>query len=260
MALDETILRLIHSASEQSTKHLSAIIDQMSPSEIAQLVTATDNDGRGYLHWCAAYRSTKEVADIFIEHGANLAKKASDGQLPGHYAVRYESEELCGHYSWKSKSSLDELDNNGDSQLHLASRVGKPEYSRILLINGANPNIQNPNTLDAPLHISVDKGDKISTILLLEFGADIYLLNKLRMSPVGIATNKDNSGILQILNSPEAFGIKRPTLLEVKPGDAVHLIYGNGSTEIINTDLTSLKVVHRSDSGRFPAKVRRKTG
>lgn len=86
---------------------------------------------------------------------------------------------------------------SGWALLHLAAEIQQYEAMRLLLKNGANPNLQDANG-NTPLHLSVDSEidasvqdgtdiDLTGTRLLLEAGADPNILNQQGLSPKDIA-------------------------------------------------------------------------
>eukprot|EP01084_Bolivina_argentea_P018408 34282_1 len=92
--------------------------------------------------------------------------------------------------------------NNGDTCLHKA--VQNKAYNLIfyLLSQGASPNDQNSQNGDTSLHIATRIGDIKTITILSRYGADLYITNNQRETAVSIAMENNDDDIIELL-TPE---------------------------------------------------------
>lgn len=83
------------------------------------------------------------------------------------------------------------LNQKGQTSLHFAARYGNDEVVRLLLQNGAYPNIFDTENYDTPLHLACEFKHPSTAKVLVEFGA-LNLLNRQKKSPVGYCAAFNN--------------------------------------------------------------------
>lgn len=141
-------------------------------------VNAMNGSGETPLHYAVKY-GRSDVAELLIEHGANVDAKDPSGNTPLHYCEfdaptnktnRYEEERV--------KEDLREGDNPYDA-------------AKLLLEAGANPNAVNDYRADTPLHIMAshlyhyNHFDPLPLVeLLIDMGANVNAINKLGRTPL----------------------------------------------------------------------------
>ena len=68
--------------------------------------------------------------------------------------------------------------SKGETALHFAAYYDNEEAVRILLANGANPNIPDNNG-DTALHFAASTGNLAITTMLIEYEANVYIINNI---------------------------------------------------------------------------------
>lgn len=91
---------------------------------------------------------------------------------------------------------LNQQDEAGRTLLHYLST--DPEMVRLLLRNGADPNVRDEQG-ETPLHIAVRHNVKRSADLLLAAGADPLAANAEQRTPLGISTEHRNIPLLVLM-------------------------------------------------------------
>lgn len=81
-------------------------------------------------------------------------------------------------------------DDSGDSKLIQCVRNKNLRGALTLLSNGGNPDYQNPNTGDTPLHVAVQLYDLTLVKLLLIFDANLQMKNKANLTALELAINE----------------------------------------------------------------------
>ncbi|CAB0038616.1 unnamed protein product [Trichogramma brassicae] len=230
------------------------------------LVTET---GDSPLHLALA-NGHKEVAERLLKNGANPNLANKDGLLPLHIlCTKCTNSDLIKMFLNKLQQNPNHIvPKTGDSPLHLALEFGRKKVAKLLLRNGANPNLankdgllplhilcttkypnselmeiflnklqQNPNhivpkTGDSPLHLAVENGHKEVAKLLLRNGANPNWANKDGLLPLHIlcTTKYPNSELMEIfLNKLQ----QNPNHIVPKTGDSpLHLALENGHKEM----------------------------
>ena len=82
--------------------------------------------------------------------------------------------------------------------LLIAATNGHIDVVRVLLIHGANPNIQNVDGV-TPLHNSIFEGHVETVKLLLEYGANPAVYDRLGNTPIDLAKRSANSQLRGLL-------------------------------------------------------------
>ncbi|EAX92122.1 hypothetical protein TVAG_224840 [Trichomonas vaginalis G3] len=129
-----------------------------------------DNDGKTALHY-AAWKNSKETAEILISHGINFNKKDERGKTALHTAAWKNSKEtaeiLISH-----GININEKDNSGETALHTAAWKNSKETAEILISHGININ-EKDNSGETALHTAAWKNSKETAEILISHGAKI---------------------------------------------------------------------------------------
>ena len=96
---------------------------------------------------------------------------------------------------------MNDQDINGKTALHIAAELNIVSVVRLLLNNGANPNI--PTHLDIgyylPIHKACEKNNKEIVELLVNAKTDLNARNKVGQTPLHIAIRQKNIEISKLL-------------------------------------------------------------
>jgi ankyrin repeat protein len=85
---------------------------------------------------------TRMVAELLIEHGANVNHATRSGETPLYKAAGRGRTDLCELFS-ENGAEIDAADMIGLTPLYWAAYYGYWETAQFLLENGAQPNIRN---------------------------------------------------------------------------------------------------------------------
>lgn len=98
----------------------------------------------------------------------------------------------------------------GHSPLTLAAKLNYKNIIKILLENSADPNYQVKSNLNSCLHYAIMKNNEEMTRILIEFKANINILNKNDDTPINMALKGSNVYIYWLLaDENEKFRIHR---------------------------------------------------
>ena len=129
----------------------------------------------------------KELLVYLIENGADLNAIDKDRETPLTLATKarlLENVEVL-----ISDKNIGMLNVHLESPVHVAARLGFPEILEHLLINGGDPNAQNDEG-NTPLHLAVISKQKECVSILLEKGAEAFILNNRRQSPFVLSSGE----------------------------------------------------------------------
>ena len=95
--------------------------------------------------------------------------------------------------------SVNVSDNYGQTPLHFAAYHNETEIIKILLENGANPNLKNKNG-KTPIHLLAMYGPAKSMKVLLNYGqADVEIADNDNQTPLDSAKKYEHTGCLILL-------------------------------------------------------------
>ena len=153
------------------------------------------------LHHAAQIGNIK-LADVLIEHGADVSAKTSTGWTPLVYAVINKncSPNVVSYFAQKLRQS-GRKKIASDVALH-HSRSLDPEIARILIDFGFEVN-KRTRQGSTPLHSAVD-GEPETVKLLIENGAKIHVVNCLGNTPFHNAARLGKPETLRFLLSKDA--------------------------------------------------------
>ncbi|KAK9500655.1 hypothetical protein O3M35_001882 [Rhynocoris fuscipes] len=174
---------------------------ELNKSKYNFLPTVDTCDDRGFtvLHVAAMFGQFQTV-DLLLNMGAKPNKADYKGSTPLHYAC------AKGHQSavlllMNDGANVNLQDNDGNTGLHLAVCNGHETCVKAILyfterINSPfDVNCKN-NLGNTPLHYASRWGYSSIVTLLLEYGADPYIENKHKLTPLSCAHSMNISNIL----------------------------------------------------------------
>lgn len=115
--------------------------------------------------------------------------------------------------------------------------LGYEKFTKMLLENGADPNLRNIHGSSA-LHAAANNGNENIVNLLLENGADVELANKIGFTSLHVAVSKGFENIVEILiNNDANVNVKdnkgdTPFDLALREGKIFEIIYSGNSNGV----------------------------
>ena len=159
-------------------------------------VNARTNNGSTPLHY-AAEKGHQEVAELLLTRGADVNAEGNDGSTPLHYAAWHGNtatvELLLAH-----RADVNAKETGGFTALHNASSLGHKDVVELLLSHGADVNAKS-NDGWTPLHSAANHGYKDVAELLLARGADVNATKNNGCTPLcqaAYAGQTDVAGLL----------------------------------------------------------------
>lgn len=157
------------------------------------------DDGNVATHTAATIPFGTGILEELVVAGSDINHVNNLGETPLHLAVSSKSVETVRFIVTRTFIDFDKIntrDKDGQTALFRAANLGCFEIVKLLVENGADPNIQDFFGL-APLHKAVMISSEIVTLLVMN-GADIHLKSNSGTSPADIVTiESDNSHIAQ---------------------------------------------------------------
>ncbi len=187
------------------------------------------------LHDAAGYNQPRKLNFILLFRSASINSVDEDGATPLHVAAWH------GHWEpieilIDNGADIDALEENGRSPLHLAVYNEKMEVIRLLLENEADPDIKDIEGNTA-LHWMVEEGNSEIVRLLIEYGADVNMKNKFNQRPFDLANIAGNMEIawLLLLNGARSQDNRTPLHIVAEKGpDALKYFFENTDAGDVN--------------------------
>ena len=152
-------------------------------------IDLTNDEGNTALH-LAANAGKTNVVQILIENNANMLAKDNQKQTVLHKASNFpETLKLLIDFLKNEKTNLiDDVDEENNTALHLASKDDNIHSVKLLIKNGANVEIQNSQSKNA-LHISAEKGFKAIVAELMQVDKHLLMTqDEEKETPLHVAT------------------------------------------------------------------------
>ena len=99
--------------------------------------------------------------------------------------------------------TMEEIDENKNTILHLCVDMEKFDFVDTLLYNGADPNTKNKEG-NTPLHIAAQKDLGEIMELLLEFGGDVDIKNNRQRTVLNMANVSKAKKVLKVIENSGA--------------------------------------------------------
>lgn len=147
-------------------------------------IEQVDQYGRTPLHLAAEFNNAKAIGPL-LENGANIEKERPGKLNALHTAVLVEAVESVSELL-KYKASVNKADMHGDTSLHMVTKSGNLQITRLLMDNKANPSLSNNDKM-TPLGLAVHRGQKEFIKLLVNtYKVDINQESKEGISPAHV--------------------------------------------------------------------------
>ncbi|XP_060063801.1 oxysterol-binding protein-related protein 1-like [Ylistrum balloti] len=209
----------------------------------------SDNDDNGF-HGDVVQveENTKETLDKKDEYGSAkgdieendvskedmLLLSARNGDMEA--VQRLVKQQINGEISLDLNCTGNSKANRGWTALHLATYFGHTCVVKLLLENGADVNVVNPNG-DTPLHKAAFTGRMETLTLLLQFKADVGKINDEGQTPEMIGKTKEIKDLLEAALGHESLRRQTEFLAAARSGDvdAVQELLASDRPPNINT-------------------------
>ncbi|KAF8777405.1 Ankyrin-1 like protein [Argiope bruennichi] len=140
----------------------------------------------------------EDIVEYFLaRHPENGASRLECREFPLHTAVQY------GHLNivkklleLEKRTDINDTNENFATPLQLASGQGYSEITRLLILNGADPNVPDHNP---PLHLAVANSDYEMIEVLIEAGANATLGDEDGISAIGLAIKCKSLDVMETL-------------------------------------------------------------
>ena len=180
---------------------------------------------RPALHTAISRAKNRDMAELLIQHGADVNAKDASGNTPLYYAILYIDDSDFINLLIANGADVNTKNRGGETPLHieaqatrmvfvtqagrmeLATQAGRTEVAKLLLEAGANINCRDDRG-QTPLHRMLDNRVSGSSIyppskdmveLLLVKGADVHLKDKDGRTPLHLAAESADADIVELL-------------------------------------------------------------
>ena len=143
--------------------------------------------------------SLKGLQDLEFGQFPDVDCQNKQGDTAIHYLLK---ERVALHldkinFLIKKGANLDILNDDGESPLHIATRVSDQGATEMLLKHGANVNIRNSKNSMTPLHNACSINNYTTTRMLLEAGAVQEKIGFFRIGPGNLTNRQDIRDLLK---------------------------------------------------------------
>ena len=177
-------------------------------------VNAAQGDGMTALHW-AALNGDAELASMLLYAGANVgAKTRIGGYTPLHLAAQIGNANVMAPLV-AAGAQVAALTTTGATALMQAAHSGSADAVRILIENGADPNVKETANGQTALMFAA-ASDRVEVVkLLLSRGADLHATSRVEdFSALTMSNDADQNGVPRPQAprgpGPDVPGITRP--------------------------------------------------
>lgn len=184
---DQTVINLI---CENNINDLESFIRENS---IDYRISSEDDDT---LLLYAIANSDTEAWEWLLSQEANTKVLNKEGENLLHASVY--SGELRRVRRALVDSDIDHQSNDGTTPLLLAVALEKLKIASYLIKQGANVNISDED-LNLPLHVASLEGHKLLVQEMIEAGSLLKAKTSKGNTPIALAANNDNDGIVTLL-------------------------------------------------------------
>ncbi|MFP4190533.1 MAG: ankyrin repeat domain-containing protein [Candidatus Hydrogenedentota bacterium] len=244
-------------------------------------VVEGDNNNTTPLHIAAAYNFTN-IAELLLEHGADVYAENSGGRTPVDYAESLGREAMAAfleenaelsapsihglvrdgdlpavkRHLQRAPGDLELADNRGRTLLHIAAERGQADIAAYLLDEGADPDSTDEN--DArPLHKAAAANHIAIAEHLVASGAHVNRRDNEGQSPLHVAAREGAMAVLELLIREDGVVDLRDATLS-RP---LHLAAEQGHTQVVQRLLNAGATVDVTNgAGRFPLHLAAREG
>lgn len=160
-------------------------------------VNSKDNLGQTALHR-ATRREDEKMIRSLLKNGADVDCKDDDHRTPWSANLRCKNPGIL-QILLDAGANPSTCGQQGVSELYTAAKGGNTELVNYMLKSGTNPSIQTQYGW-APLHWAAAYGHVDCVRLLLESGADPNSISDQRVTPLDLASEADQSSVLELLH------------------------------------------------------------
>jgi ankyrin repeat protein len=177
---------------------LSLIGSELGNSEIAKFLLENgarlnipDSCGNYPIHYAFLSDNVELIKFVLEKHPDEINRTATADASCLHLTILKDSYKASEYIIQKFKEQINQKDSQGNTPLHIASKVNNTKFIELFLKYNADINITN-NDGDTPLHL-LSKHDVEHSIMesFLKHGADINQKNFYLLTPLDIATMKN---------------------------------------------------------------------
>ena len=166
-------------------------------------INVRDKNGRTPLHG-AVDKLPDQAADWYfnaiqflLEHGADVVAQDHNDLTPLHVASQASGIKVVQPLL-EHGADVDALDNKHTTPLHFASRAGNAAVASLLLQHGADVHSLDGKS-STPLHFALESGSADAARLLLEHGADVHALDNNHSTPLHSINYDGSAGAARVL-------------------------------------------------------------
>ena len=160
-------------------------------------VNSKDDLGQIALHR-ATRRTDEKMLRTLLKSGADVESKDDDNRTPWSANLRCKNSDIL-QILLDAGANPSTCGQQGVSELYTAAKDGDTEIVKYMLRSGTNPSIQTQYGW-APLHWAASYGHIDCVKLLLEAGGDPDTVSDQRVTPLDLATQADQSIVVEILH------------------------------------------------------------
>lgn len=157
---------------------------------------AADTFGRTPLMW-AADKGHTDVVRLLVNHGADQKAKTNTGWTALRYALQSGNADVVNLL--KGQVKIDDLDNDGFSDLHRAASGGQADRVRLLLDAGADVNVRQGTFKGTPLQYAASEGHAEVVKLLLKTDAAVDATDSVGRTPLMWAAQAGHMDVVRAL-------------------------------------------------------------
>jgi len=161
--------------------------------ELSAMTSKEERDRLGKKLWDAANRGDQHQVALALDQGASIEWRNtnSKGDTPLIVSSRHGHESVV-RLLLERRASIDAVQKDNATSLHLAASNGHESVARLLLERGASIDAATKNNLTS-LHIAASKGHASVVRLLLERGADTTVVSVRRTRSLMLITPNRHS-------------------------------------------------------------------
>jgi ankyrin repeat protein len=170
---------------QNNTKAAIELIPSLSESELEQRYQIGEFLSCTSLH-IAALLGQDEVVKSLLDHGANAQARDKFNQTPMHYAATACEEadsqsklNVLKHLHYVESYLIYDIDNKGDTPLHVAASSGEYEWTKFLLEMGSSATTKNINQFK-PIDLAPDDEKLLRLLRMQESSLQVTALRKIK--------------------------------------------------------------------------------